>query len=105
MNEKSVMKTLSKFSPDVRKQLKFYVYRLVDPRNGKTFYVGKGQGNRVFDHMNMALKLYKGGDDTKEYQTKESEKYDVIKAIHEVGLEVIPIIAASAFPGWALFLI
>ena len=59
----------------------------------------------MFDHMNMALKLYKGGDDTKEYQTKESEKYDVIKAIHEVGLEVIPIIAASAFPGWALFLI
>jgi hypothetical protein len=27
-----------------------YVYRLVDPRDGTTFYVGKGQGNRVFQH-------------------------------------------------------
>jgi hypothetical protein len=28
----------------------FYVYRLVDPRDGMTFYVGKGYGNRVFQH-------------------------------------------------------
>jgi hypothetical protein len=28
----------------------FYVYRLVDPRNQQTFYVGKGYGNRVFQH-------------------------------------------------------
>ncbi len=27
-----------------------YVCRLLDPRNGETFYVGKGHGNRLFDH-------------------------------------------------------
>ena len=39
------------FSGEVRRQLKNYVYRLIDPRNGETFYVGKGQGNRVFSHI------------------------------------------------------
>ena len=38
------------FPGEVIKQLNWYVYRLVDPRNGETFYVGKGNGNRVFAH-------------------------------------------------------
>ena len=39
------------FSPEVSAELKTYVYRLIDPRNGETFYVGKGRGNRVFAHI------------------------------------------------------
>jgi hypothetical protein len=38
------------FSPDIAAKLLTYVYRLIDPRNGETFYVGKGNGNRVFAH-------------------------------------------------------
>lgn len=38
------------FSDEVARQLKCYVYRLIDPRNDETFYVGKGTGNRVFRH-------------------------------------------------------
>lgn len=29
-------------------ELAHYVYRLVDPRNGETFYVGLGKGDRIF---------------------------------------------------------
>jgi len=39
------------FPPEVIERLKTYVYRLIDPRNGETFYVGKGKGNRVFAHI------------------------------------------------------
>ena len=46
------------FSPEVCEKLGYYVYRLIDPRNGQTFYVGKGKGNRVFAHVECALKEF-----------------------------------------------
>lgn len=33
---------------------RFYVYVLRDPRNGEVFYVGKGQGDRLGDHLRCA---------------------------------------------------
>lgn len=38
------------FTSEVSEELQAYVYRLVDPRDKETFYVGKGRGNRVFQH-------------------------------------------------------
>jgi len=45
-----------KFTTEVIDKMKFYVYRLIDPRNGETFYVGKGKGNRVLITLSV-LKL------------------------------------------------
>lgn len=42
---------INEFPPGVMEHLGWYVYRLIDPRDGSTFYVGKGKGNRVFAHM------------------------------------------------------
>ena len=50
------MKEITKFSDETAERLGYYVYRLIDPRNGRTFYVGKGKGNRVFEHIKCALK-------------------------------------------------
>lgn len=65
------------FPPGVADKLGTYVYRLIDPRNGETFYVGKGKGDRVFAHVRAAV----DGDD-------ESNKLARIRAIHLSGLEV-----------------
>src|SRR6266511_1738117 len=45
------------FAPVVAEKLKYYIYRLIDPRNGETFYVGKGRGNRVFAHIRAEQNL------------------------------------------------
>jgi hypothetical protein len=44
-----------RFPVEVAERLKWYVYRLIDPRNGETFYVGKGKGDRLFQHAKGAL--------------------------------------------------
>ena len=64
-------KKIEKFSPEVCKELDYYVYRLIDPRNGETFYVGKGKDNRVFEHVKQALKLDKDEDEI-------TVKYDIM---------------------------
>ena len=68
------------FPAGVAEQLKWYVYRLIDPRNGETFYVGKGQKDRVFDH---AKGLEVVGKD--ELLTSKLQR---IKEIQAAGLEV-----------------
>lgn len=47
-------KKITSFSDVVIKALGVYVYALVDPRDNKIFYVGKGRGNRVFQHAQEA---------------------------------------------------
>jgi hypothetical protein len=70
------------FSLKTQEALKYYVYMLVDPRDKTIFYVGKGQGNRAFDHARDALKE---PDKTKE----KNEKLDTIRSIIAQGKEVI----------------
>jgi hypothetical protein len=67
------------FPADVARKLKTYVYRLIDPRNGKTFYVGKGQGNRVFSHIRAEQNL--DGDEL-------DNKVKRIREIRLAGFEV-----------------
>lgn len=69
------------FPQEVIEELKWYVYRLVDPRNGETFYVGKGKGNRVFDHVN-------GIRDGHDYDEEDQKKQNRINVIQSAGLEV-----------------
>lgn len=32
----------------------YYVYELIDSKTNKVFYVGKGQKNRMYDHVRKA---------------------------------------------------
>lgn len=56
----------------------FYVYHLIDPRNNKVFYVGKGKGDRVLQHERDARRL----------RFANSEKEQIIHEIWGEGLSV-----------------
>lgn len=62
------------FSHKTIAELEYYVYVYSDPNTHRPFYVGKGKGNRVFNHL----------DDT-----SESEKVGKIKEITSMGKEPI----------------
>ena len=72
--------------------MRWYVYRLIDPRNGETFYVGKGKGNRIFAHAKGDWPGTIGEDMvTSDDEDKEDASDLRIKRIGEirsVGLEV-----------------
>lgn len=75
---------IESFPQEVTEALKHYVYRLIDPRNGETFYVGRGQGNRVFAHAK--------GDIDESAQSAEDAKLRRIDKIRGTGMEVEHII-------------
>jgi hypothetical protein len=69
------------FPAGVAERLKTYVYRLIDPRNGETFYIGKGRGDRVFAHIREQVEA----DDP-------SNKLKRIREIHLAGFEVAHVV-------------
>jgi hypothetical protein len=85
---------IESFPPNVASKLKTYVYRLIDPRNGETFYIGKGQGNRVFSHIRAKQNLE--GD---EYNNKLKR----IREIRLAGFEVAHVIHRHGMDGKTAF--
>lgn len=65
------------FSQAVIEKLDYYVYFLQDPRTDEVFYVGKGIGNRVFNHLDCAIET--DGD---------TEKLDIIRDVIKSGRSI-----------------
>lgn len=78
---KKTKSTQNSFSPLVKEKLAYYVYRLIDPRNNQTFYIGKGIGDRIFSHELEARR-----------SKKSSPKLDRIREIINSGLQIKHII-------------
>ena len=67
------------------RSLEFYVYSLVDPRDGKPFYIGKGQGKRMFQHVKDVMRG----------KTLNKAKTDRIKEIIDSGNQVTTSVLAT----------
>jgi len=67
-----------KLSQSTIEKLEYYVYLLIDPRNDKAFYIGKGKGNRINHHLLGAL-------------DKKNKEKDTIKRIREIQNENLKI--------------
>lgn len=74
------------FSTEIVEKLKTYVYRLIDPRNGETFYVGKGKGNRVFQHCKAAIQGENPGDKLNRIREIINGGFEVSHVIHRHGM-------------------
>lgn len=79
---------MAKFNEENFKTLGYYVYRLVDPRDNKTFYVGKGCGNRVFDHVNDELRFSNAVDENDFNEDEMSAKMQTIRDIRNAKRKV-----------------
>lgn len=66
---------INAFSQQTIESLTYYVYALVDPRDNRIFYIGKGKGNRIFQHAKDALN-----------DNDQSLKLDIIRSIIVINL-------------------
>ena len=82
------------FSPKLIEALKSYVYALIDPRDNKPFYIGKGEGGRVLAHANEALAT-----------EHETDKLDTIRDVHAAGLQVKHVILRHGMDSKTAFVV
>lgn len=95
---------VSDFPPEIFEELGYYVYRLIDPRNGETFYVGKGKGNRVFAHALGEVDSDILTDKISRIREIRLAGFEVAHVIHRHGLDsktALEVEAAliDAYPG------
>jgi len=75
------------FPSEVINKLQYYVYRLIDPRNGETFYIGKGKGNRVFAHAQGSIEEDSPCEKMSRIREICLAGFDVAHVIHRHGMD------------------
>ena len=74
------------WKPGVDENLGSYVYLLIDPREGRVFYVGKGTGGRCFSHVQEARHTTR---DSKGDYEKLAMIRDIEASGHDVQIDIL----------------
>lgn len=61
---------MNSFTTLAKLGLKYYIYALICPITNKIFYIGKGSGNRVFEHTMEA-------DRQQKVQTRKDKRTEI----------------------------
>ena len=69
---------------EIKKELGYYVYALIDPRYHEVFYIGKGHNNRIKIHEKYAMKI-----------DKDTPKLNRIREIKDAGKDVLEYIIVA----------
>ena len=77
---------MSAFATGVIEKIGYYVYLLIDPRDGQVFYVGKGTGQRCFAHLDEARKTVA---DTRGDYPKLTRIRDIEASGNTVRIEIL----------------
>ena len=93
------MSEIKAFSPIVCERIGYYVYLLIDPETDNIFYVGKGMGNRIFAHLNLAISSPHEDDKLDQIHSIQSKGSQVKYIVHRHGL------TAARHPGVGLRLL
>lgn len=81
------MTVTASFLPGIAEKLSYYVYALIDPREaGQIFYVGKGKGNRAYQHATEATAF---APEESPDELKIAKIHEIHAAHKEVRVEVI----------------
>ena len=85
------------FDEKTKLELNYYVYLLINPDTKTPFYVGKGEGNRVFDHLNDAKQGKRGTDKLDQIQAilKKNKTVDHVIVRHGLNEKTAYQIEAS----------
>ena len=77
---------MEKFDEKTKRELESYVYALVDPRTNTPFYIGKGEGNRIFNHVYDADTSELDSQKLKQIQNIKTEGQNVQHVILRHGM-------------------
>lgn len=94
----------TEFTPEIQEKLQHYVYRLIDPRNGETFYIGEGKGNRVFTHAKGDVETDANAEKMKRIRMIQLSGFSVAHVIHRHGMDkktafAVEAALIDAYPG------
>jgi hypothetical protein len=78
-----------RITDDIAAVLKSYVYVYIDPRTGEPFYIGKGQGSRLFAHLEDQSESEKAARIAEMRQEGQEPRIDILYGLSDAEATLV----------------